>query len=625
MKALDQILLSLKECITDGTFKELETQKVELKDLSGGDDWKELYKSVCAFLNTQGGMVIIGVKENSDKSKYLFTGYNSNNENKLKALPKQFTNDNGQPINLEEYIRPDLFEIHDFLTGRICILFIEKLPEDKKFVMYNGTAYERKLTGDHKLQKNDVDKQKELRVELELARELKVVESADIQNLDIDKLNDYIQRLNQGMKVETLKADIPSAQSFLERKKFILNGRPTLLGMLVCGGNLYDFVEGRCQVDGFVESPIDIAGNKKVFKDNIIQLLESSVGFVFTNIATGISSSKGGSTTFEYPERLIRETVNNALAHRDYSVNKFVNITISPGKHIEIRNPGKFRNEQILRINSHIPIRRIIPITKAQNPRLADVLKTFDRWEGKGWGMSSLTNMALENKTDLPWYILYAEQDIGLFIPKGRVLDEEMEWWLRSFSGYIFKQTNGRELTEEQQTVLAYFYKSERLNAIEKYTIALTPDNNHFSVIADLEKWRLIYKHPESPDLYPVYLIDRALIRLEFIEELRAIFGGSYDVLGIDYKDVLNVIYHFNEYGQNIRDINAAQVGDFLYFKKHQKIFDVKHYNDYKRKVRNIINNLNKRGLILKAGEARPSYIINKQFSRTRSLFDEGN
>ena len=63
---------------------------------------------------------------------------------------------------------------------------------------------------------------------------------------------------------------------------------------------------------------------------------------------------------------------------------KFINITIDPGRHIEIRNPGKFRNEQVLRIDAEIPIRRIIPIPKAQNPRLADVLKSFDRWEGKG-------------------------------------------------------------------------------------------------------------------------------------------------------------------------------------------------------------------------------------------------
>jgi len=622
MKPVDKIVLKLEECIKSGSFVELETEKVELKDLSGGDDWKELYKSICAFLNSQGGIIIIGVKEDPKNKQYYFRGFNSNNENKLKEIPSKFTTDAGQSLDLTEFIRPDLFEIRDFLDGRICILYVEKLPEDKKFVMFDNAAWERKLTGDHRISPQNIERQRELRVDLEMARELRIVDNSSLENLDVDKLNDFIQRLNQGMKVETLKADIPSAISFLERKKFILNGKPTMLGMLVCGKDIFDFVEGRCQVDGFVISPVQIATNKKIFKDNIIPLLESSVGFVFTNIATGISPQKGGTTIFEYPERLIRETVNNALAHRDYSVNKFVNITISPNKQIEIRNPGKFRQEQVLRIDGDIPVRRIIPIPKAQNPRLADVLKTFDRWEGKGWGMSSLTNLALENQVDLSYYILYTEQDIGLVIPKGRILDDEIEWWLRSFSGYIFKKTNGRDLSDEQATVLAYFYKSERLNKLERYTITLTPDNNHFAVIDELLRWGLIFKHQDSPALYPIYLIDRNLSRFDFTNELRQIFGGAYDNIGYDHKDTLSAIYHFNEFGKNIKDINAAQIGDFLYFRKNQKILDVKQYNEYKRKIRRVISSLTNQGYLIKSSESRPSYAINKNYQRSPSLFD---
>lgn len=623
MKVTDNILIQLQECLTANTFKELETDKVELKDLSNGDDWKELYKSVCAFLNTQGGIVIIGVKEKNDKSAYLFTGFKAENESKLKELHKQFTNDGGQAIDLTDYIRPDLFEIRDFLTGKICIVYVEKLPEDKKYIMFNGSAYERKLTGDHKIPKETIEKQKELRVELETVKELRNVDSATLEDLDIDKLNDFIQRLNQGMKVETLKPDIQSAQSFLTGRKFIVNSKPTFLGMLVCGKNIYDFVESRCQVDCFVTSEIQIATNKKIFKDNIIPLLESSIGFVFSNIATGISSEKGGTTVFEYPERLIRETVNNALAHRDYSINKFVNITIHPNKQIEIRNPGKFRQEQIMHINGEIPIRRIIPIPKAHNPRLADVLKTFDRWEGKGWGMSSLTNMALENQVDLPYYILYAEQDVGLFIPKGKVLNEEMKWWIKSFEGYIYKKANGRELNEEQLTALAYFFKSERTNKAERYTIALTPDNNHFSVIADLEAWGLIQKHPNSPKLYPIYLVDRVLTKFDFIEELRSLFGGSYDNLKQELKEVLNVIYHFNQFGKSIKDPSASQIGNFLFFRKHQTVADVELFNEFKRKIRRHVNNLVKNEFLLKSGEGpKSSHILNHNFNRTNSLFD---
>jgi predicted HTH transcriptional regulator len=622
MNVIDTTISKLEACLKSDSYQSIETERIELKDLSSGDDWKELFKTICAFLNTQGGIVIVGIHEDIKNNKYKLTGFNPKNEERLKEIPKLFSTENGLTLDLTEYIRPDLFEIRNILDKQVCIIYAEKLPEDKKYVLFKGIAYERKLTGDHKIPQSEVEKQKELRSELELARELKHIKGVSTTDLDVDKLNDYIQRLNQGMKVETLKADIESAKSFLERKKFIVNGVPTLLGMLVCGNNLYDYVGGRCQVDGFVESQIQIAGNKKIFKDNIISLLESSIGFVYTNISTGISSEKGGSTIFEYPERLIRETINNALAHRDYSVDKFVNITIKPSEHIEIRNPGRFRQEQLLRIEGEIPIRRIIPIPKAHNPRLADILKSFDRWEGKGWGMSSLTNMALENEVDLPYYLLYAEQDVGLFISQGKVLDEETVWWLNSFGGYTYKKTNGRELTVEQKTALAYFFKSERLNRNEKYTIALTPDNNHFSVIKELEGWGLIEKLEKSPSLYPTYIVNRVLTKFDFTNELRNVFGGAFDNLGILYKDVLNTIYHFNEFGKNIKDINAAQVGDFLFFRKNQKIENVKKYNDFKRKVRGVISNLTNKGFLIKSVDGRPSYFINENFKREPSLFD---
>ena len=95
MRVVDKILFQVKECIENGFFKDLETEKIELKDLSSGDEWKELYRTICAFLNSNGGILIIGIKENNDKSKYTFTGFNANNESKLKEIPNQFTTDTG--------------------------------------------------------------------------------------------------------------------------------------------------------------------------------------------------------------------------------------------------------------------------------------------------------------------------------------------------------------------------------------------------------------------------------------------------------------------------------------------------------------------------------------------------
>jgi ATP-dependent DNA helicase RecG len=149
-------------------------------------------------------------------------------------------------------------------------------------------------------------------------------------------------------------------------------------------------------------------------------------------------------------------------------------------------------------------VRRIIPVPKARNPKLADILKTFDRWEGRGTGMASLTNACLDNQIDVPYYLLHSESDISLHIPKGQVLDAEMLLWLESFSGYLLEKCDGIALTDEEKIVLAYFYKTEKLNKLERYTVLLTADNNHFSVITALEDKGLIFRTALSNTEYPL-------------------------------------------------------------------------------------------------------------------------
>jgi predicted HTH transcriptional regulator len=635
MKPIEKKLQEIESIISNQLdYNSLENEHLELKDLSGGDNWKELYKTVCAFLNSNGGRIIIGVKEDNKEKKLKFTGYNSNNEAKIKEIPLQFTDKKKRKIDLSSYIRPDLMEIYPMCDGYVCVLYIENLPEDEKYIYYNDTAYERQLTGDHVISQAKIKKHEEICEELQLSKEIEIVNNAAIDDLDVDKLNEFITRLNADKKIESLKSDIQNAEQFLIWKRMLRDNKPTILGMLVCGkrNQLEYYLGERCELDAYFEmggGRKTLADDRKVYKENIIDLMESAWSFSFSKIGTGISIAGGGSDLFEYPEEIIRETINNALAHRDYTINRFSIIVIKNNEYIEIRNPGKFRQEHFFTAEKPIKIRRIIPIPKAPNPNLADILKIYKRWEGRGIGMSSLVNYALKNEIDIPYYVIHNQYEISLYIQKGKVLDTQCEMWLNSFNKYITEKTGGRQLTTEQKTILAYIYKSEELNSEEKFTINFSSSNNHYNAINELETYNLLQKIPADNNTdsefglgIQLYRIDETLKIKDHNAKLKEIFGDKLFLLPNEYIDVLNAIYQHNEYSSTT-EISARLIGTYLYYKSNRSV-DEWHFENYKRKVRGIINKLEKDHFIKRKEGKKPDYVIDLDYRDkvTGSLFD---
>lgn len=624
MRQIQKILSEIESCIQAGTFKKLEHDKLELKDNSHqASDWKEVHKTACSFLNTNGGIIIIGIHENEAKGTFVLNGYDKRNEDKTKQIPKVFTDELKQLLDLSQYFAA--FEIHPILDKEILAIYIEEIPEELKYVYFEGVAYERLITGDHKIKGNKIVAQSEYKQEILNAKELQPVINTTLENLDVNKLNEYIHLLNKDVITESIKSDIETSKSFLERKGFITkNLQPTILGALVCAKNVDDLLGSRSQIDCYVDTGIRIADNKKILKDNILPLMEKGISFILQNIQVGVGIESGGKSIPEYPIRLIRESVNNSLAHRDYGIVKFTNINIVPNKHIEIRNPGRFKAQLILQdVDSIVPVRRIIPgNSKPNNPRLAEILKVFDRWEGKGLGMSTLTNECLANNIDLPYYKFHSNDDLSLYIRKGRLLDEKMESLINTYAGYIEKKLNGDSITIEQKLVLSYFYKSEIENKNERYTILLTKDNNHLEAINSLEDSGLIIKHQASTELNSVYIIDRNLFKKDFISELRKLFGADFDALSKEGRDALTSIYEFNFYSKD-KYPSANVIGNTLWAKAGNANI-LAGYEDFKRRIRKLVNQMEKRNIIERV-DGKPLYKINNKFKKRPSIYDDND
>lgn len=562
MDNLTKILGRLELCVRNGAYESLETDWLEVKPVPAtGNAWDSIRESICAFLNTRGGVVILGIRdEQKPERHYTFTGYTEENSGQLSQLRQHFKDARRNPMDVGEHL---LIEVLPFLDGQVAVVRVSALPEDRKFCFYREEALERIADRDERIPKSRVDEQEERKREMETYRELRPVEGVTLEDLSLQRINELVLLINQGQSqpIETLKSTLSDAIPFLEKRRFMLkDGKITTLGVLVVGKSPEEHLMFRSHLDAFVDVPNTVAQDKKTFRDNILQLMESGQGWTLRNIQTGVSYEGAGTLVPEYPEKLIRECINNALAHRDYSVNRPVQLTIKPRVSLAIRNPGHLPYELVFeKPDEGLPVRRIFPNPRARNPRLADILKLHNKWEGKGIGMSDLVNFALGNQIDLPHYLFHSADELSLCIPSGKVLDEAMTEWLGLMDGLIASKTDERPLTEEHKMVLAYLLKSERANRRGLYTLALTPSNNHFGAITDLKSWGLIGLHPASDQFREVYVVCRELAEDDYHTELRALFGADFDELDEMGRLTLNMICIAGKFSRE-GGLNAKQV-----------------------------------------------------------------
>ena len=139
---VDNVLAKLAVLIAERRFESLETDGLEIKPVpSSTGDWRQCHQSVNAFLNTGGGILLLGFKEEHRKShsRWVFTGYREEAENKLKEFPRLFQDRRGAALDLWEAFPPP--QIRDFSGGRVAVVYVDELPADRKYVFYRGKAW----------------------------------------------------------------------------------------------------------------------------------------------------------------------------------------------------------------------------------------------------------------------------------------------------------------------------------------------------------------------------------------------------------------------------------------------------------------------------------------------------
>lgn len=407
MEEIKSILLSL--------LKNNESENVEYKEAKNNFDFNELGRYFSALSNganligKQYAWLIFGV---SDKSHdFVNTNYRRNsNLNGLKKELTQSTNDNLTFL--------DIYELE--IDGNRVIMF--KIPAAIGVpTTWKGIAYDR--NDDALIPLNDTKRNTILStVNIDWSRQ--IVEGLTVDDLDKDailKAREQFKKKNENKAIAE-EIDNMDDLTFLNKAKVLLNGKVTRAAWLLLGNE---------DTNTYVDSNIPTITWKLQEGTNIIDYEHFTIPFIITmekasekirNLRYRYMPSQ--TTLFpnevdKYDINILRELLNNSIAHQDYRRGGRVNILEMKDK-VMIINEGDFipKTVDTLIINEgYVP-------PYYRNPFLAQAMVNLNMIDTAGMGIRRSFEKLRERFFPMPDYDLSEENRVKVTI-YGKILDEQ--------------------------------------------------------------------------------------------------------------------------------------------------------------------------------------------------------
>jgi len=297
-------------------FKKLlaigETNTVEFKEIPN----KAFYKTISAFANTKGGIILLGVDKNSNpigiELSTRFLGDLTNRiVNKLSLYPDIETID---------------IEGKRFITVRVV--------HSGYLVSYEGRYYER--IGNTTREMN----QQKLKVLLLKGKPWdSITTNISLEEIDSDSVKNFIRLAVNNNRLTNVSLNEP-LEIILEKLELLVNGKLTNGAVLLFGKNPQKHFINLCIRIGRFKTETTIIDDKWV-KGNLFQQFEETIKIIkqFISVRYEIKGIER-QDIWDYPIPAIREALLNALTHRDYfNIANFIVVKVYDD-HIWFSNPG---------------------------------------------------------------------------------------------------------------------------------------------------------------------------------------------------------------------------------------------------------------------------------------------
>jgi ATP-dependent DNA helicase RecG len=340
-----------------------ETHFIELKSIEVAP--AKLTKPISAFANTGGGEIFVGIEEveSLDGPERKWSGFKTQEA----ANPIFQVLENLNPLSNNYTVE---FLSAPAADGLVLHITIFK-TRDIVFAT-DGRAYVRRNAQSLPLGSEEA---------LERLRYDKGVKSFEDELLQIDSRG----LENTVVIIEFLLEAVPTSEprTWLEKQRLVLDGRPTVAGVLLYSDEPQTALPKRSAVKILryqtkQEAERDyLAGDPVTIEGPLYELIYEAVDRVKEIIERIERAGPDGMEKIIYPEEALHEILTNAVLHRDYNVAADVQVRIFDNR-VEIESPG--------RLPGHVTVTNISKTQFARNPKIVRLINKFKNPPNKDVG-----------------------------------------------------------------------------------------------------------------------------------------------------------------------------------------------------------------------------------------------
>jgi len=344
---------------------------------------REIGETVSAFSNSNDGIILIGVQDSKD---IIGVKIGKGTLGDLADFIK---------MNTDPKIYPAWIEAHQLENKTIIAVKIKESVV--KPVWYNDRVFKREGNTNQRVSRTEIKKLLREETKAWLFDE-QICEDASLEDINEAKVRIYLDKKAKGIKPEDMDFETLLLNIHAARERNDVT-KPTNAGILFFGNNPQRYIlQSQVRVARFDGETLtgDILDHLDT-SGTLWEMVEQAEEFIKRNVRplefrTPVTFER---VRLEYPMKVIREGVINAIIHRDYREHSDTSVLIFDDR-IEIINPGTFPEGTTPEAPKHIPI----------NPVLCQLMYEFGYVEKYGSGILMMQQACREEGIPEPEYEL---------------------------------------------------------------------------------------------------------------------------------------------------------------------------------------------------------------------------